>query len=201
MSVFDFLDNVNKIELDLHPWMKEKNFVLATNDNVASIIDECIESGLYALDLETTGLNNNVFNGETVDKIVGACISADGETGYYIPLRHKTNREANVSWSLFKKEMLRLINSEAVAIFHNGKFDQEFLQFCGGEPLGLWDKSKAWHDTMIICYLLDPRTKNKGLKGLSLKELGMEMFELPDLFPKDNKGGKRDLDFSEFRPL
>ena len=200
MSVFDFLDNVNKIELDLHPWMKEKNFVLATNDNVASIIDECIESGLYALDLETTGLNNNVFNGETVDKIVGACISADGETGYYIPLRHKTNREANVSWSLFKKEMLRLINSEAVAIFHNGKFDQEFLQFCGGEPLGLWDKSKAWHDTMIICYLLDPRTKNKGLKGLSLKELGMEMFELPDLFPKDNKGGRRDLDFSELDP-
>lgn len=201
MSVLDFLENVNKVELDLHPWMKEKEFVLATDENMPQIIDECIESKLYSLDLETTGLNNNVFDGETVDKIVGACISADGHTGYYIPLRHKVNRESNVSWSLFKREMIRLVESDAVAIFHNGKFDQEFLQFCGGEPIGEWDNSKKWHDTMIIQYLLDSRSKNKGLKGLSKRELGMEMFELGDLYPKPRRGEPKPVkDFSKLDP-
>lgn len=200
-GVFDFLEESAAPKVALKPWMTDGTHraILGTNENLHSIIDECIASGLYSIDLETTGLDNRVFDGETVCKIVGCCLSADGKTGYYIPLRHKVNVEANVSWTLFKRELLRLIASPARAIFHNGKFDQEFLQFCGGDPLGEWDDPKKWEDTLILAYIRDTRQKRIGLKFLAKTELGMEMIELPELFPEGKKGGL--LDFSELDPL
>lgn len=200
-EVFDFLEQSAIPKVPLQPWMTDgsHHFVLGTAENLPSIIDECIASGLYSLDLETTGLDNRVFDGETVSKIVGCCLSADGVTGYYVPLRHKVGMEHNVSWSLFKRELLRLINSSARAIFHHGKFDQEFLQFCGGEPLGEWDDPKKWEDTLICAYLRDTRQKRIGLKHLSESELGMKMIELEELFSDDKRRGGL-LDFSELDP-
>lgn len=200
-GIYEFMEDMSTLKVALHPWMEDgsHHFVLGTTENLPTIIDECIASGLYSLDLETTGLDNRVFDGETVSKIVGCCLSADGVTGYYIPLRHKVGMEHNVPWSLFKRELLRLINSAARAIFHLGKFDQEFLQFCGGEPLGEWDDPKKWEDTLICAYLEDTRQKRLGLKFLSESRLGMKMIELPELFPEEAR--KRGLlDFSELDP-
>jgi len=200
-GLFDFLEGASALKVDPKPWMTTGEFHLirATNETLPKIIDDCIASGLYALDLETTGLDNRVFDGETVAKIVGCCLSPDGKYGYYIPLRHRTNIEANVSWSLFKREMLRLINSPARAIFHNGKFDQEFLQFCGGDPIGEWDDPKRWEDTLILAALRDTSIKQRNLKITAKNELGMEMIELQELFPEDKRKGGH-LDFSELDP-
>lgn len=198
----DFLDMGKAIQeesLKPKPWMKDCDFVLVTEDNIADTIDKCIESGRYALDLETTGLNVSVYNGSTVDKIVGVCLSHDGNTGYYIPIRHKSpNDAANLPWSLAHKHLKRLVESDSVTRFHNGKFDQEFLQWNGYEPLGEWDEAKRWEDTLILAYLADTKRRSKGLKTLSKELLGMEMFELPDLFPdvKNRKG----LDFADLDP-
>lgn len=199
-GIFEFMEDMATLKVELHKWMTDgsHHFVLGTTENLPSIIDECVASGLYSLDLETTGLDNRVFDGETVAKIVGCCLSADGVTGYYIPLRHKVGMEHNVPWSLFKRELLRLINSPARAIFHHGKFDQEFLQFCGGEPLSEWDDPRKWEDTLICAYLRDTRQKRIGLKPLAETELGMTMIELPELFPEDKR--KNGLDFSELDP-
>jgi DNA polymerase I-like protein with 3'-5' exonuclease and polymerase domains len=198
MDLFTFLEDTKALKVEPKPWMTGGDYTLAraTNETLTGIIDDCIAGGRYALDLETTGLNSCVYDGETISKIVGCCLSPDGKRGYYIPLRHKTGD--NVSWSLWKREMLRLVKSPAVAIFHNGKFDQEFLQNCGGEPLGEWDDPKKWDDTLILAYLRDTRSKSKGLKHLSKTELGMEMIELDELFPEDKK--KQGLDFSELDP-
>jgi len=200
-DAFSFLEDLATLKVEPKPWMKDGShrFVRGTVDNIASIMDECIASGRYALDLETTGLDSRVFDGETKDKIVGACLSPDGITGYYIPLRHKVGMEHNVPWSLFKKEMLRLIDSPSVAVFHRGKFDQEFLQFCGGEPMGEWDEPKKFDDTLILAYLRDSRTRVLGLKHTAEKELGMPMIELTELFPEDKRTGGH-LDFSELDP-
>jgi DNA polymerase I-like protein with 3'-5' exonuclease and polymerase domains len=200
MDLFDFLQESTSLKVAPKSWMQGGDYTLAraTNETLPGIINDCIASGRYALDLETTGLDSRVFDGETVSKIVGCCLSPDGKRGYYIPLRHRTGIEHNVSWSLWKREMARLIASPAVAVFHNGKFDQEFLQNCGGEPLGEWDEPKKWDDTLILAYLRDTRSKTKGLKHLSKTELGMEMIELDELFPEDKK--KQGLDFSELDP-
>lgn len=201
MDLFGLFEEADTVKVEPKPWMTSGEYFLerATNESLPGIIDACIASGLYSLDIESTGLDNRVFDGETFAKIVGCCLSPDGKHGYYIPLRHRTNIEANVKWSLFKSEMLRLVASPARAIFHHGKFDQEFLQFCGGDPIGEWDDPKKWEDTLILAYLKDTRSKQKGLKHLAKVDLGMEMIELEELFPENKRKGK--LDFSELDPM
>jgi len=125
--------------------------------------------------------------------------------GYYIPLNHveekidgsRVPRPSNVPWTIFEKAFRQLItateNKEAVAVFHHGKFDQEFLQFHGnGEPFGEWDKTFMWDDTMILAYLQDSRRRQKGLKHLANKLLNIDMIELEELIPDkvDEKGRK-----------
>jgi len=211
----DFLDftsgqDLTKKQAELKPWMNEKKFVLITSPDgqtsplLKEAVDACIAKGRFALDLETTGLDNRVFNGETRDKIVGVCLSADGYVGYYAPLRH-TDIEGNPSphnlpMHVFRAEFERLMDSPAVAVFHNGKFDQEFLQFNGGKPWREWDRHQEWEDTLILAYLRDSRSQNKGLKFLSKQELNMEMIELHELFGSDKKSKSLDYNFSRLDP-
>lgn len=195
----EMMERISRPTIARKPWMEAKKFTLATAEMLPKIVDDCIASGLYALDLETTGLDNRVFNGATVDRIAGACLTPDGEVGYYIPVYHPQHMGSCISFSLFTREMRRLVKSAAVAIFHNGKFDQEFLQFNGGEPIGEWDEPLKWEDTLILAYLRDTRARNKGLKHLSKVELDMEMIELEDLFgEKEVKEGR--LDFGTLDP-
>lgn len=204
------------------PWMKECKFILGTPDNIGEIMNQCIESGRFGLDLETSGLDNRVINGMTVDHIAGVCIAPFKDTTYYIPLTHvsvamdgtRTPSPYNVPWNLFaeafKKLLAAIDEKKTVAVFHNGKFDQEFLQFNGKDTLGEWDKTSAWDDTLILAYLRNPRARVKGLKDVSAAPtdagpesqtggpgLGMEMIELVDLWPPEHKG---DFDFTTLDP-
>lgn len=213
-------------------WMDEKEFILGTPENLAEIIDRCIESGRYALDLETTGLDNRIkksVNGhyETVDRIAGVCLSPDGVKGYYIPLHHylieestgaRIERECNIPIDLFDREFRRLIDAtekeKTVAVFHNGKFDQEFLQFNEtGTPWGEWDRHQTWEDTMIAAYMRNTRARRKGLKALSEAPtdatsdhtaggpgLGMKMLEIHLLWRHKKMQRGFNYDFSELDP-
>lgn len=211
----DLLDFTAGTDLTRHravmkPWMDDKRFVLIsctegqTSAALTKLVDDCISKGRFALDLETTGLDSRVFNGETRDKIVGVCISPDGETGYYIPLRHKDEEDNpsphNVPMHVFRSEFDRLMASPAVAIFHNGKFDQEFLQFNGGAPWREWDKAEEWEDTLVLAYLRDTRSLNKGLKHLSKTELNMEMIEINELFGHEKLQRGFQYNFSKLDP-
>jgi DNA polymerase I-like protein with 3'-5' exonuclease and polymerase domains len=191
-------------QIEKRPWMHDVTMELVTSETLDRVIDECIESKLYALDLETTGLDNRVFEGATKDKIVGFCLSPDGERGYYIPVRHNKGESHNIPVPVAENAMRRLVNSGGVAIFHNAKFDQEFLQFSGGEPIGIWDDPTSFEDTLILAYLRNSREKNKGLKHLSRVELEMEMIELKDLWENEletaaQKRNKK-IDFSSLDP-
>ena len=182
---FEQLEAAKRPHVTQYPWMQTKVFKLVTEQTLTQVINDCINSGLFAIDLETSGLDNRVFDGRTNDYIVGFCLSPDGEHGYYIPVRHKDS-PANLRVSVVEKEIKRLLDSPAVAIFHNAKFDQEFLQWSGNlEPMGEFDNPMKWEDTIILTYLRDTATKNKGLKHLSKTMLDMEMIELIDLFTNE----------------
>lgn len=183
------------------PWMETVTFELVTRETLPRVIDECIASKLYALDLETTGLDTRVYDGRTVCSIVGACVSPDGQKGYYIPVRHTEHMDVCIPVSEFEAQLRRLLDSDSVAIFHNGKFDQEFIQFSGSnEPLNEWDDPKKWEDTLILAYLRDTHTKNKGLKALSKKELDMEMIELNELFTTEEMDEGDGYNFAILNP-
>lgn len=203
MDGLDFLIDQQYPQIEAREWMKECTFVQVTNDNITQCIDHCLDApnGYYALDLETTGLDNRVFNGRTVDQMVGVCLCPDGVTGYYIPLRHKEGVEHNVTWSVFEKEFQRLMAATVAkkvrAIFHGGIFDQVFLTYWGGVAFGDWDKPSTWEDTEILAYLENPRRRDKRLKSLTDKELGFDQIHLAELFPEGHKG---DMDFSTLDP-
>jgi len=199
-DLFAMLSGFSDLKVQPKKWMVDgtHRLIRATVETLPGIVDMCIASGIYSLDLETTGLDNRVFDGETVDKIVGACVSPDGVSGYYIPARHKKGEQHNIPWSFFKAEITRLLASPAVAVFHKSKFDQEFLEFPGGEPFGDFYDVKKWECTLITAYLRNTRQKRFGLKSMAKNELAMDMIELPELFPE---GGSEDkLDFSELDP-
>ena len=204
MDLRDFLfddqgrPKVTAPQAQLRDWMSHYHFELVSEETLTSVIDECIESGLYAIDLESTGLDVRNYNGRTVDQIVGFCLSPDGKKGYYIPIRHREKgKEKNISISLVESEMRRLVASSAVAIFHNAKYDAELLEFCGGDPMGRWDRHSKFEDTMILAYLENSRRKRTGLKYLSETLLELEMIELDELFPQNHKGK---LDYSLLDP-
>lgn len=212
MDFMDQLGGLDRPDIKQHPWMVAYRMERVTPKTLSRVIDECIASKLYALDLETTGLDNRVFWSDTgkpsipYAQIVGYCLSPDGKVGYYIPVRHADEsgerHEANLDPEVVANEMRRLVNSEAVAIFHNGKFDQEFLQFGEGEPIGEWDDASQWEDTLILAYLRDSRARNKGLKHLAAAECDMTMIELEELFSADQKRemGAGNLNFSLLDP-
>lgn len=190
---------------------------LVTAEALPGVVDKCIASGLYSCDLETTGLDVRVFEGRTKDQIVGVCLSPDGVHGYYAPVRHKGTAGAkhNISVSLFESELRRLVTSEAKPIFHKGKFDHEFLEFCGGEPIGVWDDPNGWEDSLILGYLSNNKLERVGLKFLTDQffnphveddrrrrkngeKVPTYQIELWELFP-DGKEGEH-YDFSELDP-
>ena len=208
----DFMEALDALALpkvEQKPWMLKTHMERVTADTLDRVVDECIAAGMYGFDIETTGLDNRVFYSDdgspyTVDKTVGYCLASSEDKGYYIPVRHRDPKTgnmaaANVPMRLVVPALQRLVNSPARAVFHNAKFDQEFLQHEVMGGLGEWDDPDKWDDTFILAYMRDTRERNKGLKHLSHVEIQREMIELDELFtPEERKAGG--LNFGNLDP-
>jgi len=202
MDFFDQLQDLNRPTVTKKPWMETVTLTLAGTADLDRIADECIASKIFALDIETTGLDARVFtqadgSKTTNDKIVGLCIAPNEKQSYYLPIRHKDDgAAANIPPRMVRDMLLKIQASGAVTIFHNGKFDQEFLEHDPAGAMGNWDEPSKWEDTILLAYLRDAREKRRGLKHLAKTMLDREMIELEDLFPK----GIKRLDFSTLDP-
>ena len=198
----DLMQSLRKPKIEKFDWMNDVELILGTDENLNQAIDECINSphGVYGMDLETTGLDNRVFDGRTKDSIVGIGIAPTVDKAYYFPVGHEVGSEHNISWRRIGEQFGRLLDEsvESRPVFHNASFDIEFLCFNGFYDLGneRFDDHKKWEDSYILAYLLNARQKGgRGLKALSKNRLNMEMIELSDLMP-DTK----DKDYSKLDP-
>lgn len=187
------------------PWMESVQLLLATVDDLDRIAQECIAAKNYGLDIETTGLDARVFPSEdgtpvTNDRIVGICIAPRVDLSYYLPIRHKEEgADTNIPPRLVMEMIKKIQAGGAVAAFHNGKFDQEFLEHDPAGQMGDWADPDCWEDTLILAYLENSREKRKGLKHLAKLYLEREMIELEELFPDDVRKTKK-FDFSTLDP-
>ena len=184
----DFLSELRKPKIDKYPWMNDVELILGTVENLPQAIEECMAVEVYGADIETTGLDNRVFDGRTVDSLVGIQLAPNESKAYYFPVGHKVGSEYNIPWSVINKEFGRLFHPDTKArpVFHNIAFDSVFLEYNGFFPLGKdrWDDHKKWEDSLIIKYLLNPRQKGgRGLKALSEELCDMKMIELKQLIP------------------
>lgn len=204
----DFLEQfkeLNRPNVSKKPWMDGVDLRLATRSDLETITEECIKSGRFGLDLETTGLDTRTYvmddgSKTTYDKIVGFCLAPSVTKGWYIPVRHKEGgSEHNVPVRLVKEMIEKIQAGKAKAVFHNAKFDQKLLNFDPVGRIGDWESQDSWDDTIILTYLRDSRQKRKGLKFLAESELGRQMIELEELFSPEVVKSKK-LDFSTLDP-
>lgn len=203
-------------------WMHFHNFVLVESiDQVRKVIDHAYEVGSCSLDLETQGLDSRIYYKrpeeikgpyeeywegdrpdlllQTVHKVVGYCISVDGHTGYYIPVRHVAENSNNLDPVAVGKLIKELcvaaqptlteegfakdpLSSPLIAepgkvkiAFWNAKFDQEFLYPITGID---WWHPDSYEDSMLLYFARNTSDKNLSLKAKSKT----------DLYVKDKEG-------------
>jgi DNA polymerase I-like protein with 3'-5' exonuclease and polymerase domains len=175
-------DNVQELTKTM-PWMKETDMKLCTGmDHLRQFIDMVISRGkdgkkpICCVDLETTGLNTRMINGEPAEAIVGICLAVDKNTGIYIPVNHKEGSELNLPENLVLEEMQRLCKC-CIILVHNAKFDLSMLRNYGI----VIDNFEDFEDTLILARLYDAGQKQIDLKTLSKKLLDRPMIELKDI--------------------
>lgn len=199
-------------------WMHYHEFVVVqTLEEIEAIYKIALKTGKCALDLETDGLDNRIYwhdpdtlvgafeepweEGsprpklipQTVHKIVGYCLSPDGHTGYYIPVRHrddgaKDNLDITAVGRLIRKFCLAAqpeltiegakadpLGSPLIKtpprirlFFHHAKFDQEFLFPVTG--IDYWHP-ESFEDSLLLYFCLYSDDKQLGLKQKSKANL------------------------------
>lgn len=179
-------------------WFSNYGFHLVQNiEQFRKLIDMCIQRKLCSLDVESTGLDNRIYQDayfedgkktrhgiRTIDHVVGLCISFDGQNGYYVPLAHEPEDSGNLPWDPVCDELTRLVNNCRI-IFHGGKYDKEILIPLVGKE---YYKVDEHEDTMLLARVINPiRSSPAGLKPLTKIHFGVEMVELDELFTPEKK--------------
>ncbi|MFZ5908418.1 MAG: DNA polymerase I [Chloroflexota bacterium] len=156
--------------------------VVDTPAALDALVTELNKAELISFDTETTSTN------EMQAELVGISLAVRERQGYYIPVGHKSGRNLPVEQVI---EALRapLTNPGIGKVAHNAKYDYIVLARHGIKvaPLAF--------DTMIAEFVVDPGSRNLGLKNLSEARLGEEMTHIEDLIGKGkNQASMADVD-------
>jgi DNA polymerase I-like protein with 3'-5' exonuclease and polymerase domains len=218
-------------------WMHYHEFVVVkTVEELEEVVKQAFKTGKCSLDLETQGLDNRIYMrdpntirgpieeywdgprparvAQTVHKIVGYCLSPDGHTGYYVPVRH-TEGSKNVDPVAVGKVIKKLCRAAQPVIkpegmdvdplaspliekakiklfFWHAKFDQEFLLPITG--IDFWHP-ESFEDGMLVYYCIYTNDKNLGLKDKSYKKLTVKRDGnlVLGIIERDPKNAKHEL--------
>ena len=183
------------------PWMKDRTFKCAeTVEEVRAFVDNAINpssnpSGKCVLDLETTGLSTRTKkqigpDGTEYDvpilAVVGFCVCYDPKFGMYIPIKHWDDPKSPEGYNLPQKEVfeeIRRLCEFCITIYHNAKFDLQFLKNYGI----VVNDYKKFEDTLLKAHLYDPAQKDNKLKHLSDRLLNQPMIEFSDITGKEKR--------------
>jgi DNA polymerase-1 len=172
-----FEDEAVQDILEQNEWMKECTFRLLTKrQEVTEYIDDAIQKGICAVDLETDSLNTRApLSNLPTAKIVGVCLATSIYEGIYIPVSHD-DTEYNVPYEFMVRELKRLAMN-CNCVYHNFKYD-------GGVMYnhGIYNTDETmYEDTLIMSSIEDASRKNKGLKYLSEALIKRPMVEIDGL--------------------
>ncbi len=151
-----------------------------TPEALMSLRERLAQATEIALDTETDSLN------KMQARLVGISLAWNPEEGYYIPIGHQVG--PNLPWELVREALEPILKDPRIGkIGHNIKFDAMVLARHGLFPQPLV------FDTMIAEWLIDPDGRNRSLKDLSWKRLGVSITEIESLIGK----GKRQKSMAE----
>jgi DNA polymerase-1 len=147
--------------------------IVDTEEKLNSLVSKLKDAKQVSFDTETTSTDQMQAD------LVGISLAVDQERGYYIPVGHKAEGSKQLSKDKIIKALRQpLEDSELLKIGHNIKYDAVILARNGlrVHPLSF--------DTMIAEWLINPISRNFGLKNLAWVRLNLKMTEIEELIGK-----------------
>jgi DNA polymerase-1 len=157
-----------------------KVHIVDSEKKLADLVKTLNKARFISFDTETTSTE------EMKADIVGISLAVKQGEGYYIPVGH------NAGENLPLKKVLSalkepLTNPKIGKLAHNAKYDYIVLA-----KFGLVVSPIAY-DTMLAEFIIDPASRNLGLKNLAFTKLGEEMTHIEELIGK----GKKQISMAE----
>ena len=154
--------------------------VVDTRDALIQLSKKLESAEIIAFDTETTSTDKMQAD------LVGISLATEMGEGFYIPVGHKKGVQLPLDEVLGALRPA-LTNPRIPKIGHNLKYDYVLLYRYGLQvaPLSF--------DTMIAEWLIDPASRNLGLKKLAFARLGEQMIEIDSLIGK----GKNQISMAE----
>ncbi len=154
--------------------------IVDSKEALDALVKDLNQAKTISFDTETTSTD------EMQAELVGISLSVREGQGYYIPVGHNNGKNLPLEEVM---HALRepLTNPGIGKIAHNAKYDFILLARYGIRVVPLT------FDTMIAEFLVDPGSRNLGLKNLAFARLGEEMTNIEELIGK----GKKQISMAE----
>lgn len=145
--------------------------IINTEKQLIAVEKTLKESSVIAFDTETTSID------QMQAELVGISLAVSGEGGYYIPVGHKEGTQLPLEQVLAALKD-PLTDPSIQKIGHNIKYDYILLARAGlkAHPLSF--------DSMIAEWVINPSSRNLGLKKLAWVRLNQSMSEIESLIGK-----------------
>jgi DNA polymerase I len=148
--------------------------IVDTEKKLEDLVKTLNKARAISFDTETTSTE------EMKAEIVGISLAVKEGEGYYIPVGHNSGENLSLKKVLSALEA-PLTNPKIGKIAHNAKYDYIVLAKHGLVV------SPLTFDTMLAEFILDPSSRNLGLKNLAFVKLGEEMTHIEDLIGRGKK--------------
>ena len=151
-----------------NPGPKLRTTVVDSLARLDALVKTLNTASLISFDTETTSTD------EMTASLVGISLAVTNGEGYYIPVGHKSGTQLPLE-QVISALRRPLTDTRIQKIGHHLKYDFIMLMRYGVRvaPLGF--------DTMVAAWVLDPGSRNLGLKNLAGVRLGESMTRIEDL--------------------
>ncbi|GAB4499940.1 MAG: DNA polymerase I [Anaerolineales bacterium] len=154
--------------------------IVDTEEKLNSLAKELDSAKVISFDTETTGTE------EMTAELVGISLSVKEGQGFYIPVGHVAGNNLPIK-KVIEALTPAMTNAKIGKVAHNAKYDYIVLARHGLTTTPLT------FDTMLAEFIVDPSSRNLGLKNLSEYRLGEEMTHIEELIGK----GKKQISMAE----
>jgi DNA polymerase-1 len=148
--------------------------IVDSDKKLDELVKTLNKAKVISFDTETTSTE------EMRAEIVGISLAIVEGEGYYIPTGHNTGTNLPLNKVIAALEA-PLTNPKIGKIAHNAKYDYIVLAKHG------LTVSPLTFDTMLAEFIVDPSSRNLGLKNLAFAKLGEQMTHIEELIGKGKK--------------
>ena len=151
---------------------ENRTVIVNTEAGLDELAEKLRTAEMIGLDTETTGVDPMSC------ELVGISLAAEPGTGYYIPVGHSSG-DPQLPLDLIREKLGPILSDPSLPkAGHNIKYDMIVLARHGMPVLGIK------FDTMIAGWILDPESRQLGLKPMAKSLLGIRMTEIETLIGK-----------------